>query len=349
MQYRRKTVKPEDCETLEKIPFTDDCMFRMVLHDPEICRELLERILPHEQFSQVHLADPDGTFSDRGAKNTQSGSDTPRRGESEDAAPAPVDPLSLLTTQIQAALKFGSDSRGVRFDAYAKSEDVWAEIEMQVHTGEHLGKRSRYYSANMDIDMLMAGTDYKKLKRTYVIFICTYDYMKQGNPVYFFQHYDTENQLPLGDEQFIMILTTRCDAAKVPENLKALYAYINDPKNASDDALIAKIDNRVRQYSGSNWRWMQVTFEEHVKHMAYLAREEGIEEGREEAMKEIEQKLEEAMKESAQKLKDEKLSIAAKLKATGMTREEITEITGLGLEEISSVGSNRGLLVSSPD
>ncbi len=282
MQYRRKTVKPENYETLEKIPFTDDWMFGMVMRDPEICRELLERILPHEQFS--------------------------------------------------------SDSRGVRFDAYAKSEDVWAEIEMQVHTGEHLGKRSRYYSANMDIDMLMAGTDYDKLKRTYVIFICTYDYMKHGNPVYFFQHYDTENQLPLGDEQFIMILNTSCDAAKVPENLKALYAYINDPKNASDDALISKIDDRVRQYSGSNWRWMQVTFEEHVKHMAYLAREEGIEEGREEAMK-----------ESAQKLKDEKLSIAAKLKATGMTPEEITEITGLGLEEISSVGSNRGLLVSSPD
>ena len=64
--------------------------------------------------------------------------------------------MAALATQIQAALKFSSDGRGVRFDAYAKSENVWAEIEMQIHTGDHLGKRSRYYSANMDIDMLMA-------------------------------------------------------------------------------------------------------------------------------------------------------------------------------------------------
>ena len=206
---------------------------------------------------------------------------------------------------------------------------------MQVHTGEHLAKRSRYYSANMDVDMLMAGTDYEKLKRTYVIFLCTYDYMKQGKPVYFFQHYDTENQFPLGDDQYIMILNTSCDADKVPENLKALYAYINDPKNTSGDALIAKIDDRVRQYSGSNWRWMQVTFEEHVKHMAYRAREEGIAKGREEAMKENEQKLEEAMKESEQKLEEEKRSIAAKLKATGMAPKEIAEITGLSMEEIT--------------
>lgn len=310
MQYRRKT---ESDETLEKIPFTDDWMFGMVMRDPEICQGLLERILPHEQFSQVYLANPDGTFSDRNIYSCDG---------NRDAAPDPDDVMAALATQIQAALKFSSDGRGVRFDAYAKSENVWAEIEMQIHTGDHLGKRSRYYSANMDIDMLMAGADYRKLKRTYVIFICTYDYMKQDRPVYFFQHYDTENQLPLDDESYIIFLNTSCDAAKVPKKLKALYAYINDPRNTSDDALMEKIDDRVQEYSGSNWRWMQVTFEEHVKHMAYLAKEEGRAEGREEGLKEGKLKLKAA---------------AVKLKDSGMPSEEISEIIGLDLEEIESL------------
>lgn len=171
--------------------------------------------------------------------------------------------------------------------------------------------------------MLMEGADYKDLKRSYVIFICTHDYMKKGEPVYFFQHFDTENQLPLGDESYILILNTSCDAAKVPENLKALYAYINDPENTSKDTLMEKIDDQVARYNGSDWRWMQVTFEEHVKHMAYLAREEGKAEG-----------LEEGTEHGRQQ---EKESIAAKLKTSGMASSEIEEITGLSQDEIQKV------------
>ena len=73
-----------------------------------------------------------------------------------------------------------------------------------------------------------------------------------------------------------------------------------------------KIDDKVEQYNGSEWRWVQVTFEEHVKHMEYLAREEGRTEG----------------------VLDASRKIAANLKAAGMALEEIAKVTGLGLEEI---------------
>ena len=321
MQHRQKTTKAASCTkpipAPEKIPFTDDWMFSMVMRDPEICRQLLERILPGEQFTQIQLSEPDGTFSNISAGEI--------RQRDRTAAPTPASDgqWSALTTQVQAALKFSCNTHGVRFDAYAKSENVWAEIEMQTYTGDHLGRRSRYYTANMDVDMLMEGADYKDLKRSYVIFICTHDYMKKGEPVYFFQHFDTENQLPLGDESYILILNTSCDAAKVPENLKALYAYINDPENTSEDTLMEKIDDQVARYNGSDWRWMQVTFEEHVKHMAYLAREEGKAEG-----------LEEGTEHGRQQ---EKESIAAKLKASGMASSEIEEITGLSQDEIQKV------------
>ena len=58
-----------------------------------------------------------------------------------------------------------------------------------------------------------------------------------------------------------------------------------------------------------------MTFEEHVKHMAYLAKEEGRSEGRADAFHEI----------------------AAKMKAAGMKDEEISDMTGLTSEEIEEL------------
>lgn len=79
-----------------------------------------------------------------------------------------------------------------------------------------------------------------------------------------------------------------------------------------------KIDGQVEKYNGSEWRWMQVTFEEHVKHIAYLAKEEGREEGE-------------------KNMKNMQREIAAKLKATGMAPADIADATGLNLEEIEAL------------
>ena len=111
MKYQRNTVP--------KLAFTDDWMFSMVMRDEDICRELLTRILPNEQFGSIHLANPDGTFSENVPQNPLN------------TNPMPENDFSDLTNQIQAALKFGSENHGVRFDAYIQSEELWAEIEMQ--------------------------------------------------------------------------------------------------------------------------------------------------------------------------------------------------------------------------
>ena len=69
-----------------------------------------------------------------------------------------------------------------------------------------------------------------------------------------------------------MILYTRCDAAKISENLKVLYAYINDPKNKMGDALIEKIDDIVDKYNGSEWKRMQMMLEENTSGMKNIWR-----------------------------------------------------------------------------
>ena len=98
----------------------------------------------------------------------------------------------------------------------------WASVEMQTYR-DHLGKRSRDYRANMDLEALDAGDDYRKLPRSFVIFICTYDYLKAGKPVYRFQSYDVKNCLPLDDEPYTTILNTACEPEKVPEEKRSFF------------------------------------------------------------------------------------------------------------------------------
>ena len=327
MNYKDNTAA-KNTGSMKKLTFTDDWMFGMVMQDKEICKELLERILPEEKFSRIQLVGADGTFADAPQQRDQNTEQSIQ---------------SAISNQIQAALKFDKDHHGVRFDAYIKGEDAWAEIEMQVHTGDHLGKRARYYCANMDVDMLMAGKDYRDLKKGYVIFLCTYDYMEKGEPVYFFQRYDVKNSLPFKDESYILILNTSCAPEKVPAHLKALYAYVSDPDKKVEDDLIQKIDDKVEKYNGSEWRWMHVTFEEHVKHMEYLAREEGRLEGEKIGRLEGEKVGREVGRLEGQKAGEQqgdtkaRREIASKLKAAGMKPEEIAAATELSLEEIDQL------------
>ena len=155
-------------------------------------------------------------------------------------------------------------AHGVRFDALVKSTNQWAEIEMQTYMGEHIGKRSRYYLSNVDMEAFEKSQTYSTLPPTYVIFICTFDYMKKGQPVYFFQRYDVKNDLPLDDETYIIILNTKCDPNLVPDSLRSLFAYINDPKQIQDE-FIQHLDDRVQQYNSKEWRGVQVTLEHILK------------------------------------------------------------------------------------
>ena len=218
----------------EFIPFTNDLMFALVTRDVEICRGLLERIIPDTKFGEIRLESSEHPLF----------SDEP------------------LTVEQQKSLKLDLDAHGVRFDAYAKSEKMWAEIEMQAYTETHIGKRSRFYHANMDMDFLEAGQPYERLKPSYVIFICTYDYMGADEAVYYFQKFDVKNQLPFDDAQYTIVLNTKCTLEKVPEQLKPLFAYINDSSQVNGDPFIQSLHKRVERFNTSDWRRKQMTLQE---------------------------------------------------------------------------------------
>ena len=120
---------------------------------------------------------------------------------------------------------------------------------MQTTSNLALGNRSRYYQANMDLDCLEEGADYAKLKKCYVIFICMFDYFKKDEPVYFFRSWDAEKNLPLDDFSYKIVLNAACSPEKVPEELKPLYGYLNDPRQSQVSPLTRRIDARVKKFN----------------------------------------------------------------------------------------------------
>ena len=150
---------------------------------------------------------------------------------------------------------------------------------MQTVSNLPLGKRARYYQSNMDLDCLEASTDYTALKKCYVIFICTFDYFKKDAPVYFFRSWDIEKNLPLDDFSYKIVLNAACSPDKVPEKLKPLYAYLNDPRQSQVSPLTRMIDARVKKFNTDEWRRKYMTFEYMLKERERIGIEQGRAEG----------------------------------------------------------------------
>ena len=291
---KKQTKKKQNESTQNKEdfrPFTNDFVFAMVMRDPEICKGIVELLLPNEEIGEVKIATADNSLPDK-AKEPE------------------VVP--------QASLDFGKDMRGVRFDAYVKTANEWIDIEMQTTNKHDIEKRSRYYQVLMDTDCLEKGSKFKDLKTTYIVFICTFDYFSLGEPMYVVESYIRKNNLHFDDGTSKILLNTKCSPDKVPEKLRAFYAYINDPTKVGSK-LIEGINERVKEYNTEEWRAKFVTLE----YMIAEAKEEGLEQGRTEG--------------EAYGRADRELEMAKALKDKGVDIEIIAETSGLSVEEIEKL------------
>ena len=71
-----------------------------------------------------------------------------------------------------------SNLRGVRFDIYIENDKTAYDIEIQTSDNGDLPKRTRFYQVKNDIHMLRKGEKhFSKLKKSYIIFICTFSYI----------------------------------------------------------------------------------------------------------------------------------------------------------------------------
>ena len=83
---------------------------------------------------------------------------------------------SVEDVTAQQVIDEGLKEKSVRLDIMAKdNEGRLFDIEMQVARQEYIGKRLRYYQAEMDKFSLDRGLNYDQIADTYIIFLCPYD------------------------------------------------------------------------------------------------------------------------------------------------------------------------------
>ena len=91
-------------------------------------------------------------------------------------------PIERIETRKERSIVYRPEYKGVRLDIYAKDEkNTPYNVEMQATPKTALGKRSRYYHSQIDMELLLSGSSYDSLPDTYVIFICDFDPFGQKN------------------------------------------------------------------------------------------------------------------------------------------------------------------------
>ena len=145
--------------------------------------------------------------------------------------------------------------KGVRLDVYCEDDEKTVySVEIQTTDQRNLPKRIRYYRDMIDINILDKGGNYKELKKSFVIFICTFDYYEKGRYMYTFKNQCQEDSsLYLKDETTAIVLNTTGTVGEINEELKSVLRYMSGSKPAGGYAEV--LDNAVTAVKGNEkWR-----------------------------------------------------------------------------------------------
>jgi predicted transposase/invertase (TIGR01784 family) len=190
----------------------------------------------------------------------------------------------------QETIDLSADAKSVRLDIYVEDDEKTVyNIEMQTATNKNIPKRTRYYQGMVDLNILEKGTDYNDLKRSFIIFVCTFDLFGEGRHIYTFENRCIQNlELSLGDDATKIILNTKGTMDDVTPEMKRLLDFI-DGKEPEDD-FTRELDEAVQAVrKNEKWRLDYMTLQMHYQEKYEQGRKEGREDGQ--AMKIIKMSL----------------------------------------------------------
>ena len=211
--------------------------------------------------------------------------------------------IDRVDVSKEKSIVYHPEYKGVRLDVYAKDEkQTRYNVEMQVERKPALGKRSRYYQSQMDMEMLLTGEDYTELPNTYVIFICDFDPFGKDKYRYTFRTTCQESEnVDLEDGRTTVFLNTRGkNESEVPGELVTFLQYMKEDLEGSEkefhDPYVEQLQKFIRNVKGS--REMEerfMIFEEMLKEERAEGFAKGREEGREEGLQEGRSTLKETL------------------------------------------------------
>ena len=203
--------------------------------------------------------------------------------------------INYVEINTEKNIVYHPEYKGVRLDVYAKDENnTRYNIEMQVLKQPALGRRSRYYQSQMDMELLSEGCEYAELPDSYVIFLCDFDPFGEGKYRYTFRTICEETEkASLKDGRCIVFLNT-CgrNEENIPQELlsflKFVHADLKESQKDFQDDYVRQVQKSVTDIKAS--REMEERFmllEELLKDEHRQGVQEGIQKGELKATREI--------------------------------------------------------------
>ena len=196
-----------------KLTLRNNFMFRLVMEKQELCKKLIECILG-------------------------------------------IKIKSISYMEHEKSFEANLRSKGIRLDLFVIDEDgVAYDIEMQMDNSykEFLGRRTRYYVSTMDNNALKKGERYSQLRKSYVIFICTFDPFGRGLAKYTFNAICNEDHsLVLDDGVTRVFINTEGDRHRISKELASLIGYISTGEVTDD--YTQDLDEEVRALRNDDGR-----------------------------------------------------------------------------------------------
>ena len=197
-------------------------------------------------------------------------------------------PIERVKVSKEKSIVYHPEYKGVRLDVYAKNEhNTRYNVEMQVAKKAELGKRVRYYHGQIDMELLLSGSDYTELPEVYVIFICDFDpFGKKKYRYTFTKQCEEEPGAQLQEGCKSIFLSTRGENGReVPRELVSFLNFVKADLSESEtdfeDDFVEKLQNTIRRIKSN--REMEerfMIFEEMLRDERAEGKAEGIAEGK---------------------------------------------------------------------
>ena len=265
-----------------KLTLRNNFMFRLVMEKQELCKKLIECILG-------------------------------------------IKIKSISYMEHEKSFEANLRSKGIRLDLFVIDEDgVAYDIEMQMDNSykEFLGRRTRYYVSTMDNNALKKGERYSQLRKSYVIFICTFDPFGRGLAKYTFNAICNEDHsLVLDDGVTRVFINTEGDRHRISKELASFIGYISTGEVTDD--YTKDLDEEVRALRNDDGRERDyMTYMQTIMEHEDMAYSRGITQG-------ISQGISQASK-----------AMAIKMLKANKPYEEISEFTELTMSEIDELAAS---------
>ena len=196
-------------------------------------------------------------------------------------------PIERVEVSKEKSIVYHPEYKGVRLDVYAKNEhNTRYNVEMQVAKKAELGKRVRYYHGQIDMELLLSGSDYTELPEVYVIFICDFDpFGKKKYRYTFTKQCEEEPGAQLQEGCKSIFLSTRGENDReVPGELVSFLNFVKADLSESEtdfkDDFVEKLQNTIRRIKSN--REMEerfMIFEEMLRDERAEGKAEGKAEG----------------------------------------------------------------------